>query len=148
MQTQADPLTTLSAMVGVLTQRLADRDKQLTDLEETIERMREWAVHVNARLPKPKKKRTAPTNTVHASDVERAYKIINKNSGRNYQPDSSYGKECRSLMSKHGPDVVCQVLAYACGKNSETGDNKWSRPSTLFRASNFRRNHDDMVSQS
>ena len=76
--------------------------------------------------------------------VDRAYKIINGRTGRNYQPSSEYGTKCRQLMARHGVDKVCQVLAYACRKNAEKGSDEWSRPATLFRPANFARWCDEM----
>lgn len=143
---QADPLTTLSTFIGALSQKLDEANTRIQELEETIQKMRVWAVKVQKRLPPPKKTRIPPANTITTADIARAYKIINTKTGRNYQADSNYGKMCRHLMQKHGVDTVCQVLAYACRQNGERGSEEWSRPSTLFRASNFARWLDEVVS--
>lgn len=143
---QADPITTLTAFVGALGQKLEEANARIQDLEETIQKMRGWATKVQKRLPSPKKTRTPPANRITAADISRAYQIINTKTGRNYQTDSNYGKMCRHLMQRHGVDTVCQVLAYACRQNGEKGSEEWSRPSTLFRASNFARWLDEVVS--
>ena len=145
-QTELSPDAALGLLLGKQAQQIQEQQQEITTLKETIEKMRDWARSVEERLPK-KRKYTAPETTIKAEEVERAYRIIRNATGRNYQADSVYGKQCRNLMAKHGVDRVCQVMAYACRRNGEKGSQEWSKPSTLFRPANFARWLDEMVAQ-
>ena len=142
-QTELSPDTALALLLGKQAQQIEEQQQEISRLKETIEKMRDWARSVEERLPK-KKKRTAPAVQIPQQAIDRAYHIINKATGRNYQSDSVYGKACRNLMAKHGVDKVCQVLAFACRSNGERNAIEWSKPSTLFRSSNFARHLDEM----
>ena len=144
-QAHLDSTAALALLVG-------QQQKRIEELEATIEKMRTWATEVNRwrreevdeRLPKPRKQRVKPETKISSGEVERAYRIINKATGRNYQRDSVYGRDCRKLMAAHGVDRVCQVVAFAVRENAKKNADEWSRPATLFRTKNFARWLDEM----